>query len=60
MSDISREDPMVDLILIDNLQKHENYREQFDKEEFVVTDEMWEEYIKNYDPRAFKDMDKNK
>ena len=36
---------------------YENYREQFDRDEFVVTDEMWENYIKNYDPRAYKNLE---
>ena len=36
---------------------YQNYREQFNKDEFVVTDEMWEEYIKNYDPRAYKNLE---
>lgn len=39
---------------------YENYKEKFDKNDFVVTDEMWEEFIKNYDPRAFKNLDKDK
>lgn len=37
---------------------YENYRERYNKEDFVITDEMWDEYIKNYDPRAYKDLEK--
>ena len=39
---------------------YEAYRDQYtNKADFSITDEMWDEYIKNYDPRAYKNLDLN-